>query len=314
MRVFIAGATGALGRRLVPLVSRAGHAVVGMTRSAKRAGALRAAGAEAAVADALNRAAVVSAVAGAKPDVVVHQLTALSGFTTLRRFDQQFAATNRLRTEATVNLIAAARAAGARRLIAQSFAGWPYAREGRLVKTEDDALDPDPPRQFRATLNAIRYLEGAVLAADGLDGTVLRYGAFYGPGTSLGGGGAHVEALLRRRFPIVGRGTGVWSFVHIDDAAAATLNAIEHGASGIYNIVDDDPAPVAEWLPFLASAIGARPPRHIPAWLGRLLIGEHGLAMMNEVRGASNSKAKRELGWQPRYPSWRTGFRNGLAD
>jgi nucleoside-diphosphate-sugar epimerase len=257
MRVFIAGATGALGRRLVPLVLRAGHAVVGMTRSADRADVLRAAGAEAAVADALNRAAVVGAVAGAKPDVVVHQLSALSGFTTLRRFDQQFAATNRLRTEGTVNLIAAARATGTRRLIAQSFAGWPYAREGGLLKTEEDDLDPNPPRQFGTTLNAIRYLERAVLAADGLDGTVLRYGAFYGPGTSLGDGGAYVGALLRRQFPIVGRGTGVWSFVHINDAATATLSVIEQDALGIYNIADDEPAPVAEWLPFLASAIGA---------------------------------------------------------
>jgi nucleoside-diphosphate-sugar epimerase len=308
MRVFIAGATGAIGRRLVPLVSQSGYSVVGMTRS------VRAAGAEAVVADALNRAAVVNAVAGARPDVVLHQLTALSSFSSLRRFDRAFDATNRLRTEGTVNLIAAARASGVRRLIAQSFAGWPYAREGGWVKTEEDALDPAPPRQFEATLDAIRYLERAVLGAEGLNGTVLRYGAFYGPGTSLGRGGAYVEAVFRRQFQLVGHGTGMWSFVDIDDAAAATLNAIAHNTRGIYNIVDDDPAPIAEWLPFLASAIGAKPPRHVPAWLGRMLIGEHGLVMMNKVRGASNAKARRELGWQPRFPSWREGFLRGLAD
>jgi nucleoside-diphosphate-sugar epimerase len=311
MRVFIAGASGALGHRLVPLALRAGHAVIGMTRSEERAGALRNAGAEAVVADALDRAAVMAAIEKAVPEVVVHQLTALSSFSNLRRFDKEFAATNRLRTEGTAHLIAAARSAGARRFIAQSFAGWPYARKGGPVKNEDDALDPHPAPQFQAALDAIRYLEGTVLAADGLDGIVLRYGAFYGPGTSLCEGGQYVDAVRRRRFPIVGAGSGLWSFVHIDDAAAATLLAIERAVPGVYNIVDDEPAAVAAWLPFLASAVGGKPPRHIPVWLGRLLIGDHGLAMMNEARGASNAKAKRELGWRPRYPSWRDGFREG---
>ena len=314
MRVFIAGATGAVGRRLVPLALRAGHQVTGTTRSEDKAEALRAAGAAAVVTDALDRAAVLAAVATAAPEVVVHRLTALSFFNDLRRFDQEFEATNLLRTQGTTNLLAAAHAAGVRRFVAQSFTGWPYARTGELVKTEEDELDPDPPARLRTTLEAIRYLEHAALSAEGIDGVVLRYGWFYGPGTSLGAGGKYLEAIHRRRLPIIGDGTGVWSFIHIDDVASATLSAIERGAAGIYNIVDDEPAPVAEWLPLLASAIGAPPPRHIPAWLGRPLIGEHGLAIMNEARGAANAKAKRELRWRPRHASWREGFRKGLAD
>jgi nucleoside-diphosphate-sugar epimerase len=312
MRVFIAGATGAIGRRLVPLALRAGHSVTGMTRSAERAAALRASGAEPAVADALDRAATVKAVADASPEIVVHELTALSSFADFRRFEREFQQTNRLRTEGTRNLIAAAQAAGVRRLVAQSFAGWPYARVGGPVKTEEDPLDPDPPPQLRPTLDAIRYVEREAPAAAGLEGVVLRYGGFYGPGTSLGAGGKYVEVVRRRRFPIIGGGTGVWSFIHIDDAAAATLAAIERGAPGLYNITDDEPAPVAEWLPFLAEALGAPPPRRLPAWLGRWLVGRHVLVVMNEVRGASNAKAKRELGWQPRWASWRQGFRDGL--
>jgi nucleoside-diphosphate-sugar epimerase len=275
---------------------------------------LRALGAEPVVADALNRAAVVRAVAAAAPEIVVEELTALAGFTDLRHFDRGFAATNRLRSEGTDNLIAAARAAGARRLVAQSFAGWPYARQGGSVKSEDDPLDPDPAPQFRGTLAAIRHLEHAVLAGNGVAGTVLRYGWFYGPGTSIAKDGQFVEALRRRRFPIIGAGTGVWSFLHIDDAASATLAAIEQTASGLFNITDDEPAPVREWLPFLVRAIGAAPPRHLPGWLGRLLIGRHGMALMNETRGAANAKAKSALGWQPRYATWREGFRTGLAD
>ncbi|HEY1301377.1 MAG TPA: NAD(P)-dependent oxidoreductase [Stellaceae bacterium] len=314
MRVFVAGAAGAVGRRLVPLLLRAGHAVVGMTRSGAKADALRALGAEPVVADALNRAAVVRAVAAAAPEIVVNELTALAGFADLRHFDRGFAATNRLRSEGTDNLIAAARAAGARRLVAQSFAGWPYARQGGSVKSEDDPLDPDPAPQFRGTLAAIRHLEHAVLAGNGVAGTVLRYGWFYGPGTSIAKDGQFVEALRRRRFPIIGAGTGVWSFLYIDDAASATLAAVEQAPSGLFNITDDEPAPVREWLPFLVRAIGAAPPRHLPGWLGRLLIGRHGMALMNETRGAANAKAKSALGWQPRYATWREGFRTGLAD
>jgi nucleoside-diphosphate-sugar epimerase len=313
MRIFVAGATGALGRRLVPLLVGGGHQVTAMTRSPGKAAGLRAAGAEPVVADALDRDAVLLAVAAARPEVVVHQLTDLATTTNLRKFDAGFAATNRLRTEATDHLLTAARAAGTRRFVAQSFAGWPFARIGGPVKTEDDPLDPVPPAELRRTLDAIRQLEAAVLGAEGIEGVVLRYGGFYGPGTSAGAGGYMLDDLRRRRFPIVGAGTGVWSFIHIDDAAAATAAAVERGAPGIYQIVDDDPAPVSDWLPALAAAAGAKPPRRVPAWLARLLGGEHGVVLMTEVRGASNAKAKRELGWTPAYRSWRQGFRTGLG-
>ena len=308
MRVFVAGAGGAIGRRLVPQLVRAGHSVVGMTRSAGKAEGIHAAGGETVVADALDEQAVMAAVQGARPEIVVHELTALPERFNLRNFDREFELTNRLRREGTDHLVAAARAAGARRFVAQSFAGWPYAPDGGPVKSEEDPLDPDPPPGFRGTLAAIRYLESAVLSAAGLEGLALRYGPFYGPGTSIGNGGSIVEDVRRRRVPVVGRGAGVWSFAHIDDAASATVAAIERGAPGVYNVVDDDPAPVSEWLPALAEAIGAKPPRRIPAWLARLAIGAHGVAMMTRVRGASNAKAKRELGWTLRYPSWRQGF------
>jgi nucleoside-diphosphate-sugar epimerase len=313
MRIFVAGATGALGRRLVPMLVEGGHQVVGMTRSPAKTGGLRAAGAEAVVADALDRDAVLAAVHQARPEVVVHQLTALAGFADFRKFDEEFALTNRLRTEGTDHLVAAARAAGARRLVAQSYAGWPFARVGGPVKTEDDPLDPDPPAELRRSLDAIRRLESTVLGTDGLEGMVLRYGGFYGPGTSSGASGLMIEEVRRRRLPLVGAGTGVWSFVHIDDAATATVAAVERGAPGIYQIVDDDPAPVSAWLPALAEAIGARPPRHVPVWVARLIAGEHTVALMTEIRGASNAKAKRELGWTPAWPSWRQGFRDGLG-
>jgi 2-alkyl-3-oxoalkanoate reductase len=314
MRIFLAGATGALGRRLVPLLVEGGHQVTGMTRTAGKAPGLRAAGADPVVADALDRDDLLRAVVAARPEVVVHQLTALAGMTSFRRPDQGFALTNRLRTEGTDHLLEAARAAGARRFVAQSFAGWPFARVGGPVKTEDDPLDPDPPAQLRRTLDAIRHLESAVLGTEGLEGVVLRYGGFYGPGTSAGEGGFMLDDLRRRRFPLVGAGTGVWSFVHIDDAATATVAAVERGVPGIYQIVDDDPAPVSEWLPALAVAVGAPPPRRVPAWVARLAGGAHGVVLMTEARGASNAKARRELGWRPVWPSWRQGFRGGLGD
>lgn len=313
MKIFVAGASGALGRRLLPVLIEAGHVVVGMTRSAGKADAIRAAGAEPVVADALDAGAVMAAVKQAAPEVVVHELTALPASLDLRRLDRDFAQTNRLRTEGTDHLLAAARAAGARRFVAQSFAGWPYAREGGPVKMEDDPLDPNPPEALRATLEAIRHLESAVLAGQGIEGVVLRYGGFYGPGNAIGEGGAMPDLVRHRRIPIIGGGTGVWSFVHIDDAARATLAAIERAAPGVYNIVDDDPAPVSEWLAGLAAALGAKPPRRLPAWLGRLVIGEAGIMLMTQTRGASNAKAKRELGWQPAWASWRDGFRRGLA-
>ncbi len=313
MRIFVAGATGVIGRRIVPLLVANGHTVVGTTRGAQKADALRVAGASPVVLDALDEDAVRQAIVRAEPDVVVHQLTALAAFTDFRKFDDAFAVTNRLRTQGTDNLIAGMREAGVRRLVAQSFAGLTFARVGGPVKTEDDPLDPDPPEGFRRTIEAIRYVENVVLHTDGIEGTVLRYGSFYGPGTSLGEGGFMLEGVRHRRFPIVGRGTGLSSFIHVDDAASATVAAIETGTLGLYNIVDDDPAPVAEWLPALAAAIGAKPPRRVPPWLARRFVGEHGVVMMTEARGASNAKAKRDLGWRPTYPSWRDGFRRGLG-
>jgi nucleoside-diphosphate-sugar epimerase len=313
MKVLVAGATGALGKQLVPRLVANGHEVVGMTRSESKRQAIIGLGATPAIADALDAEQVARAVAEADPEVLVHQLTALSGTLDMRHFDRTFAETNRLRTEGTDHLLAAGRAVEVRRFVAQSYAGWPFARTGGRVKTEDDPLDPTPPEAMRQTHDAIRYLEDAVTGADWTEGVVLRYGGFYGPGTSLGPeGGELVELIRKRRFPVVGDGGGVWSFIHIEDAAEATVAATENGRRGIYNIVDDDPAPVAEWLPAAASAVGARAPRHVPLWLGRMLAGEAAAVMMTEVRGASNSKPKRELGWQPRHPSWRDGFA-GLA-
>ena len=315
MRIFVAGATGAIGKRLVPLLVANGHEVVGTTRSAAKSGLLRELGAEPAVVDVLDRDAVMAAVQQARPDAIVHQATALDDIgTSFRRLDRIFEVTNRLRTEGTDNLLAAARAAGVRRFVAQSFAGWPYAKEGGWVKTEEDPLDPSPPKQSRETIAAIRHLESAVTGAEGVEGLALRYGGFYGPGTSLREGEPFLEAIRKRRFPIVGSGAGVWSFIHIDDAAGATLAGIERGASGVYNVVDDEPAPVSEWLPELAQMLDTKPPRHMPVWLGRMAAGEVGVTMMTRIRGASNAKAKRELGWQPRWASWREGFRSGLTD
>jgi nucleoside-diphosphate-sugar epimerase len=312
MRVFVAGATGAIGSPLVATLIRRGHEVTGTTRSVERARALEAAGATPTVVDALDREAVKGAVAEAAPDVIVHELTAIPPEFNPRRFDQAFAQTNRLRTEGTDHLIAAAEAAGVRRFVTQSFAAWPYARRGSWVKTEDDPLDDDPPAQVRRTLDGIRYLERATLDGS-FDGLALRYGGFYGPGSGLDRTGPIADAVRRRRFPIVGSGAGVWSFIHLVDAAEATALAVERGAPGIYNVTDDEPAAVRDWLPVFADAIGAPPPRHVPVWLGRLFGGELGVTMMTELRGVSNEKAKRELGWELRYPSWRQGFRDGLG-
>jgi nucleoside-diphosphate-sugar epimerase len=308
MKVLVAGAGGAMGRQLLPRLSAAGHRVIGLTRSPAKAERVRALGAEPAVADALDPEQVVRAVAEAEPEAIMHELTALSGALDMRDFDRDFELTNRLRTEATDHLLAAGRAVGVRRFLAQSFAGWPYARRGGPVKSEEDPLDPEPVEPMRRTLAAIRHLEDAVTGAEWTVGIVLRYGGFYGPGTSLASDGEHAEMIRRRKFPVVGDGGGVWSFVHIGDAADATVAALERGRRGIYNVVDDDPAPVRDWLPAVASALGAKPPRHVPRWLGRLLAGEAAATMMTEVRGASNEKAKRELGWRPAHPSWRQGI------
>ena len=314
MRIFVAGATGAVGKRLVPLLVANGHDVVGTTRSTRKVDHIRALGAEPAVLDVLDAEAVGRAVSEAAPDVVVHQATALSGLTNMRNLDEAFAETNRLRTVGTDNLLAAARAAGARRFVAQSFAGWPYAKEGSAVKDEEAPLDPSPPASAAETMTAIRHLEETVVGAEGIEGIALRYGGFYGPGTSLFEGGEHLAAVGKRAFPVVGNGAGLWSFVHIDDVAAATLAAIERGRRGLYNIVDDEPAQTSEWLPYLAKVLGAKPPRHVPEWLGRLVAGEQLVSMMTEGRGASNAKAKRELGWKLIHPTWREGFVNGLTD
>ena len=313
MNVMVVGATGAVGKRLVPLLRDSGHRVVGTTTSCAKAGEIRALGAEPVVLDVLDEAAVLRAVWEASPDAIVHEATALAGFKNFRRFDDEFALTNRLRTEGTDNLLAAARETGVKRFVAQSFAGWPSARDGALVKDESAPLDPQPPKNARRTLAAIEHLERAVTGADWLDGIVLRYGGLYGPGTSLDAGAAQYVAIKKRQFPLVGAGSGLWSFVHVDDAASATVAAIERGRRGIYNIVDDEPAPASEWLPYLAQALGAKPPRHVPLWLGRLVAGEQVVSMMTEARGASNAKAKRELGWEPRYPSWRAGFLGGAV-
>ena len=310
MRVFVAGATGAVGKRLVPALVAAGHDVVGTTRSAAKADQIQSAGAEPVVVDVLDADAVHAAVADAQPEVVVHQATSLAAMgTNLRKFDEYFAQTNRLWREGTDRLLAAARGAGVRRLVVQSYTGWPNVREGGPVKTEDDPLDPEPPKACRQTLAAHRYVGETVPAADGIEGVVLRYGAFYGPGTTLSPDGIHVKAIRKRQFPIIGAGDGIWSFVHIDDVAGATVAAVERGDKGIYNVVDDEPTPVAEWLPYLADVIGAKPPRRVPVWLGRLVGGDFAVSIMNEIRGSSNAKAKRELGWQPKYSSWREGFK-----
>ena len=309
MKIFLAGAGGVIGRPLIRQLKEHGHEVIGTTRSKAKAGELWDLGATPVILDALDREAVIAAVAQAKPDAIIHQLTALSNID-FRHFEKSFAPTNRLRTEGTDNLLAAARGASVERFVAQSYAGHPYARIGGPVKTEDDPLDPIPAPQMRSTIDAIRYLERAVLDFGGI---VLRYGGFYGPGTGLARGGEQLEMIRKRRFPLVGEGRAVWSLVHVDDAAAATVAALERAKPDtIYNIVDDEPARVREVLFYLAEVIGAKPPWRIPLWLARLL-GEHMVVMMDEVRGASNAKARRELGWEPVHRSWRDGFRELTA-
>jgi nucleoside-diphosphate-sugar epimerase len=315
MKVFVAGATGALGSKIVPRLVANGHQVVGMTRSPAKTTLIEQMGATAAVADGLDADAVGRTVGEAEPDVIVHQLTALTGSLDLRKMEQSFALTNRLRTEGTDHLLAAARAVGAKRFIAQSYAGWTYERAGGLVKTEDDPLDPNPVPAARTTLDAIRYLEAAVTGADWVEGVVLRYGGFYGPGTSmsLNPDGEHIEMIRKRKFPLVGESAGIWSLIQIEDAAAATVAAVEGGAPGIYNVVDDEPVAAADWLPGLAEAVGAKRPMRVPRWLAKIVAGDVAVAMMTETRGASNAKAKRELGWAPKYPNWRDGFAHGLT-
>ena len=309
MRVFVAGATGAIGKQLVPRLVQAGHEVHGMTRSESKQAMLHELGAVAVVADALDLVQVAQAVGTARPDVIVHQATAFGAVDKIdpRHLDRDLAQTNRLRTEGTDYLLSAGQAVGVRRFVAQSITLW-YVRAGAPVKSEEDPLDPTPPREMREVQAAIRHLEDAVLGARWTEGIVLRYGTFYGPDTSIAPGGEQTEMIRKRKFPLVGDGGGVLSFIHIGDAAEATVAAVEHGSRGVYNVVDDDPAPVAEWLPALARTLGAKKPRRVPRFLVRLLAGEASVMMMTELRGASNAKAKRELGWHPAHPSWREGF------
>ena len=302
MRIFLAGATGAIGRRLVPQLLAAGHLVVATTRTPDKRAAIWNLGAQPVLMDGLDAESVGAAVAKAEPEVIIHQMTAIDGVTNLRHFDREFAATNRLRTEGTDHLLAAARASGVRRVIAQSFTGWPNERKGGPVKTETNPLDQNPPTEQRESLAAIRHVERAVVAAP-LESVVLRYGTFYGHGVSR----ELLDLIRARKLPIPGDGGAVWSWIHVDDAAAATVAALTHG-SGVYNIVDDEPTKVAEMLPAIAEILGARPPRHVPVWLARLLAGEVGVSMLTQIRGSSNAKAKRELGWAPKWSSWRDGL------
>jgi 2-alkyl-3-oxoalkanoate reductase len=299
MRVMIIGATGAVGAPLVRQLGQAGHEVIGTSRSTERAKQLHALGAYPIVLNALDAAAAHTAVAAARPDAIVYQATGLAGVRILRSLDKPFAATNRLRTEGLDNVLAAAKEAGVRRVVAQSFAPYRYARQGGWVKTEDDPLDPATPASARETFAAMDHLEQVVTEAGGI---ALRYGGFYGPGDE-----GLTRAVRKRQTPLIGEGDGFMSFIHLEDAAAATVLALDHDGPAIYNIVDDDPAPTRDWLPVLAKVLGAKPPRHFPTWAARLIAGP-GLAMLTQARGSSNAKARRELGWQPRYSSWRDGF------
>jgi 2-alkyl-3-oxoalkanoate reductase len=300
MRVFVAGASGALGSRLVPQLIDAGHEVIGTHKSPASAELLRTLGAKPVMLDLLDARAVRKAVLKSEPEAILHETTALANAKWGRSFDKAFARTNELRTKGTDALLAAAREAGVRRFVAQSFASYRYVREGGPVKTEDDPLDPTPPANAQQSFAAMAYLEQAVTEASGI---VLRYGLFYGAAND-----GLIEPVRKRQYPIVGDGGGITSWIHLEDAAAATVLALEKDGPAIYNIVDDEPAPVREWLPVLVQALGAKPPRHFPTWLARLLAGEAAVVMGTEARGASNAKAKRELGWTPRYPSWRKGF------
>ena len=300
MKVFVAGGGGAIGARLLPQLLEAGHDVSATATTPQGLTEIESHGARAVLMDGLSESDVLNAVSRERPQAIVHEMSALSGRSDLRHFDRWFAATNALRTTGTENLLRAAAEAEVGRFVAQSYTGWSNSRSGGPVKTEEDPLDPDPPGEMRESLEAIRQLEHAVLDASGI---VLRYGSLYGPGTSLAG--EYVEMVRKRRLPVIGDGGGVWSFIHVDDACAATVTAVEGGESGIYNIVDDEPAPVREWLPVLAERSGAKPPRRVPTWLGRLATGEVGVSMMTRIRGSSNEKAKRELGWRPAHPTWR---------
>ena len=311
LRIFLAGATGTIGFPLLRILAAGGHQVVGTTRSSRKLDVIRKTGAEAVLLGGLDVGAVRSAVEAFRPDVIVHQMTALSGMRDLRQFDLGFAETNRLRTEGLDHLIDAARAVGCKKIVAQSFCGWPYARVGGPIKTEEDPLDDRPPNNARRTLEALRHVESLARDSD-LEGVVLRYGVFYGPNTGI----LHTDVLgqiRRRSFPLFGNGGGWWSFVHADDAASATAIAVEHASAGLYNVVDDHPAPVSEWLPVLAEILGAKGPWRLPRWLARLVAGEQAALMMTQSRAGSNAKFKAALGWRPNFGTWTEGFRASLS-
>lgn len=313
MKILVAGATGAVGARLLPVLISRGHDVAGLARSARSAEAMEAAGVRPYTVDALDRDEVIAAAEAFVPEVVVNQLTALSSKPDVRKFDKAFAMTNRLRTEGNRNLIAAARAVGARRFIAQSFCGWPYERTGGPIKSEDDPLDPHPPGELAGSLQAIRQLEEDVTSLSDIEGVVLRYGYFYGPGTVFAHDGSFTGDLRRRRIPLIGQAGGIYSFAHVDDVASATARAVEGKPTGIFNVVDDDPAPMREWLPFLARTMGAKPPLWLPGWLARLILPEHLYLMMTDSRGGSNQRFREAFDWQPEYHSWRQGFVEALG-
>jgi 2-alkyl-3-oxoalkanoate reductase len=320
MRILLAGASGAIGRTLIPLLVREQHEVFGVFRNASHTELVRSLGATPVVLDIFDGPAVTERVAEIAPEVVLHQLTAIPARIDLRHYARDFELTNRLRTEGTRNLATAAVQAGVQRFIAQSYCNGTYARSGITLKTEEDALDPTPPPEMKASFDALEMLEHTVLRERGFTGIVLRYGPFYGPGSSISLGkdgtpnGSTVEDIRGHKIPIVGQGTGVWSFVHLEDAATATLAALTRAQHGIYNIVDDDPAPVVDWLPYLAECVGAKPPSHVANWMAKMAIGEHAVAMMNDIRGVSNAKAKAELQWNLKWPSWRQGFREALGN
>jgi nucleoside-diphosphate-sugar epimerase len=312
MKVLVAGATGGLGRSLVPKLIEAGHEVTGMIRSESGAAGVRAQGADVVIADGLDAEAVKAAVVSVRPEVVVHQMTALKSGINFKKFDESFALTNRLRTEGTDNLLAAAHAAGVRRFIAQSYAGWNLQRGGSTIKTEADPLDPNPDPGTRQTMAGLRHVEDTVTGDKELEGLVLRYANFYGPTGAVGKGGEIVELIEKRKLPLVGDGAGIWSFIHYDDAADVTVRAVSTGDPGVYQIADDDPASAAVWLPELARVLGAKAPRKIPVWLAKLALGQVGVDFFTKIRGVDNSLAKDTFSWQPGYASWRQGFRHGL--
>ncbi len=306
MRVFVAGGAGVVGRRLVPQLVTRGHHVIATTTTADKLGLLEQLGADAVVMDGLDALSVGQAVGEARPDAIVHEMTAIGGKPDIKHMDRWFALTNRLRVEGTDNLLAAAKAGDVSNFMAQSYASWNGIRTGGWVKTEEDPLDLGEGTPARPVMEAIRHLEDVVVLAGG---AALRYGGLYGPGAT----DDQVELIRKRRFPLVGAGTGYSSWVHVDDAASATVLAVELQAKGVFNIVDDEPAPASEWLPYLATCAGAKPPMRVPKWLARLAAGQVAVTMMTEGRGFSNAKARRELGWAPRYPTWRQGFKEGLA-